>query len=158
MLRSSQGSPDALRRALLAKVHIAKAQLGLDEPHYRALLDAHGVTSSAALDIRGLEGLLAHFRELGWQEVPRKAARRDPKPRPLRPQSPADIRTDMLAKIEALLAEKGRREGAYVPWTYAEAILQRQCGVENLAWADLDQLKGVIAALDRDARRWERRA
>lgn len=148
---------EGLRRGLLAKVHIAKAQLGLTDPEYRAILARHGVESSAHLSPRGLEGLLGHFRELGWLEKPRKAAARDPRPKPLRPASPADIRTEMLAKIEALLAEKGREEGAYVPWSYATAILQRQCGVENLAWASLEQLAGVIAALARDARRKGRR-
>lgn len=144
----------ASRRGLLAKVHIAKAQLGLDEPHYRALLDAHGVESSAALDIRGLEGLLRHFQELGWSPAPPKASTRDS-----RPQQPkaAPGREAQLSKIEALLSEKGRTEGGYVPWTYARAILKRQCGVERLEWATSEQLAAVIAALTRDARRKGRR-
>ena len=141
-------------RGLLAKVHIAKAQLGLDEPHYRALLEAHGVESSTALDIRGLEGLLRHFQELGWSPAPSKAAARAPRPR--QPKA-APGREAQLSKIEALLTEKGRAEGSYVSWDYATAILQRQCQVERLEWATPEQLVGVIAALARDARRKGRR-
>jgi len=62
-----------------------------------------------------------------------------------------------MKKIEALLSEKGRVEGSYVPWDYAKAILQRQCGVERLEWASPEQLRGLIAALDKDARRKGRR-
>lgn len=155
--RSSGPQAAGLRRVLLAKVHVAKKQLGLDEPEYRALLAAHGVESSAQLSPRSLEGLLEHFRELGWQEAPRKAAAKDPKPKTMRPESPQDARIAMLYKVEAMLAEKGRKEGTYVPWSYAVAILQRQCGVERLEWASPEQLAAVIAALDRDAKRKGRR-
>lgn len=144
----------ASRRGLLAKVHVAKAQLGLDDDVYRAVLARHGVESSAALDIRGLEGLLAHFQDLGWSPAPPRAASRDPRPR--QPRA-APGREAQLSKIEALLSEKGRTEGGYVPWTYARAILKRQCGVERLEWATPEQLAAVIAALVKDAARKGRR-
>lgn len=151
---------DGLRRALIAKVHIAKTQLGLDDPHYRALLAAHGVESSKQLSTRALEGLLDHMRELGWQDQPKAKAAQDKhgRPRPSRPDAAsAQSREALMAKIEAQLSEKGGAEGGYVPWDYAKAILQRQCGVERLEWASLEQLRGLIAALDKDAKRKGRR-
>ena len=162
--RSRNPRADGLRRALLAKVHVAKKQLGLDDPEYRAVLARFEVESSAALDIRGLESLLAHFRDLGWNPAPSSvgAVREPPAltPAPVardhRPQA-SPGREALLAKIEALLSEKGRAEGSYVPWDYALAILQRQCGVERLEWASPEQLAAVIAALARDARRKGRR-
>ena len=56
------------RRGLLAKIHIAKKDLGLDDEAYRDVLAAHGVESSKNLDTKGLEKLLAHFEKLGWAE------------------------------------------------------------------------------------------
>ena len=56
-----------------------------------------------------------------------------------------------LKKIEALLAEAGR------PWSYADAIAKRICGVERVAWCKSAQLAGVIAALSVDAERHGRR-
>jgi len=61
------------RRSLLAKVHIAKKDLGLDDAAYRAILARFGVESSSRLDMKGLEKLLAHFEQLGWVSTPNQA-------------------------------------------------------------------------------------
>lgn len=55
------------RRAELAKIHIAKKELGLDEDTYRDILWAVCRARSAAeLDRAGRARLLNHFRYLGW--------------------------------------------------------------------------------------------
>lgn len=61
------------RRSLLAKVHIAKKDLGLDDSAYRAVLARHGVESSKDLDTKGMEKLLTHFEKLGWVSTPKQA-------------------------------------------------------------------------------------
>lgn len=61
------------RKGLLAKIHIAKAQLGLTDDAYRAVLAVHGVASSKDLDMRGMEAVLAHFEKLGWLPTPKQA-------------------------------------------------------------------------------------
>ena len=65
-----------------------------------------------------------------------------------------------MDKIEALLAEKGRVEGTHMPWAYAVAVLKKQSGGVTRCFehATPEQLRGVIAALTRDARRKGRRA
>ncbi len=58
-------SAQALRRAELAQIHIAKAQLGLSEDDYRLLLrTVTGKDSASELDWRGRAALLAHFKKL----------------------------------------------------------------------------------------------
>jgi hypothetical protein len=60
------------RSPMLAKVHIAKKELGLDDETYRdVLVRVTGKTSSKGLSDRQLDAVLVEFRRLGW--VPKKA-------------------------------------------------------------------------------------
>lgn len=64
-----------LRNAELAQIHIARAQLGIDEDTYRAVLwTVARVRSSKDLDWTGRKKLLEHFRAKGWKPTaPKKA-------------------------------------------------------------------------------------
>jgi phage gp16-like protein len=59
------------RRSELAKIHIAKAQLGLDDDTYHDILwTLSRVKSSADLDSQGRFKLLAHFPfQISWMEI-----------------------------------------------------------------------------------------
>lgn len=66
---------DQLRRSELAKIHIAKNDLGLDEDSYRDILwTICRVKSSADLDSKGRFKLLHHFKHLGWKPKKGKAS------------------------------------------------------------------------------------
>lgn len=124
--------PNNRRKYLIAKIHVAKKELGLEDETYRDLLLTNtGKTSCSELSVKELENL---FRQLQIVYGYREPARQKQKPQ--------------LAKIRALLADKGHREGMMVPEQYAVAILKRQCGVERLEWATSAQLRAVIAALE----------
>lgn len=125
----------------LAKIHIAKAQLGLDEDTYRALLArVAGVRSAKELSPRQIGAVLAEFQRLGWTPKPaKKAGRGTPKP--------AAERKALVGKIEAQLAEAGR------PWAYADGMALKMFKVERVEWCDTDQLRRLVAALTYDARR-----
>jgi phage gp16-like protein len=127
----------------LAKIHIAKAQLGLDDDTYRALLArVAGVRSAKELSPRQIGAVLAEFQRLGWTPKPaNKAGRSTPKP--------AAERKALVGKIEAQLADAGR------PWAYADAMALRMFKVERVEWCDTDQLRRLVAALTYDARRRE---
>jgi len=129
------------RRAMLAKIHIAKKDLGMDDGTYRAMLDnLYGVDSSAKLSPKQLDDLLGHLTKHGF--VARKKG-------DAAPSDSARNREPMLKKIAALLTELGQTEGRHVPWSYAVGILKRQSGVMRLEWATPKQLRAVIAALDK---------
>lgn len=64
-------SPNKLQRqrnGLLAIVHIAKKDLGLDDAAYRDVLGFWGVKSSGALSISELEELIDYFSSRGFQK------------------------------------------------------------------------------------------
>ncbi len=137
--------PREYQKAMLAKVHIARARLDLSEDDYRNMLwDVFGVDSSKELNLQGLHDLLQHLQKLGFQPVKRRDK-----------ANPLGGVDGQIRKIEALLAEKGRVEGTDVPWGYAVAILKRHTGGQVTKFDDAspEQLRGVIAALIRDARR-----
>lgn len=129
---------DARRAAELARIHCAKRDLGLDDETYRALLEqVAGQRSAAELDAAGRRAVLDHLTNL----LKRSG-------RPTYRRRPTNMRhKPMLTKIEAYLAEAGR------PWSYADAIAKRQCGVERVQWCTDEQLRAIIAALYRDAQR-----
>lgn len=163
-LRLSRGTERQERRkAMLAKVHIARNQQGMSEDDYRAMLDArYSVTSARDLTDRQLHDLLLYMQQLGVVFTRGSARKRSGKANRKR-DIPAALTHDdaelgreaYLKKIEALLAEKGRAEGTHMPWGYAVGILKRQTGgaIKSLDQADALQLRDVIAALVYDAKR-----
>lgn len=66
------------RRKCLAKIHIAKKELGLSDEGYRSLIDTTvpGKISAADLDDRQLQLLLDRLQTLGWRpRLPRASER-----------------------------------------------------------------------------------
>ena len=86
------------RQKDLAKIHIAKKQLGLDDATYREmLLQVAGVESAADLNAAGRRQVLAHLGRSGFS-----ARRRSKYPgRPMN-MDRGGSRADQLKKIEAL--------------------------------------------------------
>lgn len=165
--KRKRGSEDAeQRKALLAKVHVAKKQLALTDDEYRSMLEGNFCLPSAAyLSLTDLKRLVLIMAEYGFKptkgSAKRKATRKKTIPATLQP-GVDDIlkRKPLMKKIEALLTEKGRVEGTHVPWGYAVAVLKKQSGGVTRCFehATPEQLRGVISALTRDARRMGRRA
>lgn len=134
------------RRAMLAKVHLAKKDLALDEASYRGLLERVTKKASAAKCSQAqLHDVLAEFKRLGWKpkkKGPKRAGRRSLADRP---EEAAKIRAlwlDLwhLAQIrdpseEALAAYCKRMTGG------------RERGVDAIQWLDGDQADRVIKGL-----------
>jgi len=127
------------RRSLLAKVHIAKKDLGLADDAYRAILTRHGVESSSKLDMKGLEKLLDHFEKLGWVPTPKQT-----KPR-INPEyiTIPDGTPYAAQKRYALALAKA------LGWNLVglQKRIKLQFGVENILWLN-DQ--GALQALIKD--------
>lgn len=135
------------RRSLLAKVHIGAKALGMDDDTYRDMLEAlTGQRSAGKLTEKQLALVIAAMRKRGWADEDQRPARKKPKAR-----TAPDCRP-LLDKVGALLADSGR------PWAYAVGMVKRMYGVERLEWAQPEQLRGVIAALVKDAKRRAQRA
>lgn len=133
--------PAQPRNNALAQIHIAKAQLGLDDDTYRAMLwGLARVKSAADLDHAGRAKVLAHLKASGFKD------KRAGRPRP------APDRVEQVRKVEALLADAGR------PWDYAHAMAKRMFGVERVDFCTPDHLQRLIAALVYDQKRRAERA
>lgn len=124
-----------ISRAITAKIHIARQQLGLDDAAYRAILAREaGVRSSKELTRSTAVRVLKELERLGFQPKPGTKTRG--KPHNFK-RMPA-----MIDKVEAQLADMG------LPWSYADAIGKQMWGIERTAWVrDEEKLKGMIAAL-----------
>ncbi|MEW6314315.1 MAG: regulatory protein GemA [Pseudomonadota bacterium] len=134
----------AERRKEIQLIHIAKAELGLDDETYRDMLfTVARVRSSAALDWQGRKAVLDHLKARGFKVRSAKQAGKPANP-------PAEL-APMIARIEALLAEAQR------PWAYANGMARRMFGVERLEWCSADQLHRIVAALMVDQRRRKER-
>lgn len=125
-------------RSDLAKIHIARKQLAMDEDTYRDMLQAvAGVKSAKDLDDKGAAKVLAHLQRSGFKPTKQTSQR----PRV------TDGRARLMRKVEALLAAGGK------PWGYAEAMAKRMFGIDRLEWCDHDQLWRLAAALQMSANR-----
>jgi len=133
-------TPDPRRAKDLARIHLAKKELGLDDDTYRDLLQSlTGQRSAAGLDAKGRWKVMQHLAQAGA-----KSARGD------HPGKPAIVRTDkapLISKIEAQLAEAGR------PWAYVHAMAKKMFKHDQIQLCDPDQLRRIVAALAYDARR-----
>jgi len=132
------------KNAQIAKIHIAKAQLGMDDETYRAfLMRVAGVQSSKPLTPKQLGRVLFELEKLGFKPTISKKAGRA---RPKLPQS----RQKILAKIEALLSEAGR------PFAYADGMAQQMFKRQRLEWLTDRELYKLMQALIVDANRRKR--
>jgi len=134
------------KQSLLAKVHIARKDLGLDDEAYRSLMErTTGHRSAADCAVHELARAVAELRRLGWTPTSKTG-------KGGKPGKPAKGKAALMGKITALLAE-GQR-----PDAYAEAIARRMYRRDKLDFCTPKELQGVIAALSKDAKRHGRRA
>lgn len=134
---------DAARRTRLARIHVARKKLGMDETSYRALLlRITGLDSCGSMSAQQHLAVLDEMRRLGFRDEraeARNAAFRG------RPKGISDV--PLLRKIEALLTDAKR------PWSYGHAMAKRMFRVARIEWLNGEQLRRLVAALEIDARR-----
>lgn len=120
------------RRNMLAKIHIAKKDLGLSEDAYRAILAGiGGVESAGDLDLGGLNDVLAHMQRLGFE--------------PKRSKATGTLPKDKAGQIKRIWAQcfSLRRP---VP-EYADGMAKKMFGIAKVQWCNPVQLRAVSIAL-----------
>lgn len=130
---------DAIRRAKLATIHIAKKTLGMDDETYREMLGNFGLKSSKDASVSKLDEIITHLESKGFETKKRKN-----QPKAVKGQAPE---TALMGKIGALLAD------GKLSWAYGHGIAKKMFGVERLEWCDCQQLRKVVAALEYNAKR-----
>ncbi len=87
------------RGAALAKLHIAKKELALDDDSYRALLVRHGAPeddpSAKHMRLQQIDNALQELKQKGWKPKPRKVASR---------QSPVSRHNHQKTRIDKIRA------------------------------------------------------
>lgn len=139
------------KKALLAKIHIAKKDLCLDDGMYRDILKrVTGKDSSSKMLISELEKVIAEFGNLGWKPSVSKAYKTSQNYKDRYGRKPNigeahQSRKTKVDKIEALLADMGKH------WNYAHSIAKRVTKGEklNVDFCSDEELTKIISALTR---------
>lgn len=131
------------RQAALAKIHIAKKELHLDDDTYRHLLqEVAGVTSSKDLNEQGMKKVLERLQQAGFK--PRAA----PKTRALANDSQSRMIRGLWLQLHELGAVRSPDEAAL------GAFVKRMTGSEALQWLSDRKASVVIEHL----KKWRKRA
>lgn len=133
----------AVRRNNLAKIHIAKQQLCLDDEDYRLIVKrVCGVESAAEADFSGHLQLLKEFKRLGWKPKPAKTA-----------QAPSikDPQTRRIRWLWLRLIEVGEVRSTEL--SALASYVKRLTGVDRLEWLTAAQAHRVIGGLQQWAGR-----
>jgi phage gp16-like protein len=130
------------RRRELARIHLLKRDLRLDDECYGdVLFTVARVRSAADLDAHGRKAVIRHMSS----RLPHGQRRAGAKGYPGEPRT-LDKRP-LLQKIGAQLADAGR------PWSYAEALAKRIAHKDRLRFCSDAELSKIVAALAIDAKR-----
>lgn len=133
---------DKHRRSMIAKVHVARQQLAIDEDDYRQIiLDESGQTSLAKCEDKQLELVIGRLKKLGFQPLPSK-------------RSKGAAQHPMARKARAMwisLYQLGvvRNSGEEA----LEAFAKRQLKCDKLVWARQSDAYRLIEALKAMAER-----
>lgn len=124
------------RRAMLAKINIARHQLAMAEDDYRQILfDETGKSSLRACSEGELDRMLARLKALGFQPLP-KAGGKSAAQHPMAKKARA-----MWISLHQLGVVQNPSEKAL------EAFARRQLGCERLVWARQSDAYRLIEAL-----------
>jgi phage gp16-like protein len=135
-----------LERNLIAKIHLAKKDLGFDDDRYRALL--MGVTGkSSCRDMTYLElvDVLDAFVKEGFVVTVKKKPSRSGKPETATRKIENTPGQKKIFKLWFLLADAGfTNRGA----RYLNAFIKKQTGIEAIEWVkSANDERAVIEAL-----------
>lgn len=140
-------APDPRRTKDLARIHLAKKELDLDDATYRSLLrSTTGKTSAGALGPGERWKVLLQLGRMGAKSGA-PAGSEGGKPFPGKPTMVPVESVALLSKIEAFLAEARR------PWTYAHAMAKHMFNQDQVQHCEPEELRKIVAALAIDAQR-----
>ncbi len=130
-----------IKRTLIAKIHIAKKDLGLDDGTYKDVLKRiTGKDSSKNMTLNELKAVLDDFSRRGFvAKRTAKTAKRHGKKTTAHQQNQS--RQAMIDKIEAILADMG------LHWNYAHTMSNNMFGKLQLQFCTDDEMFKVMQAM-----------
>ena len=137
--RPARFAADPQRRVMIAKLHLAKKDLRLEDEDYRLVLQrVTGKSSAADLSAAQLDAALKEMKRLGWQAKPASGRASNPA---------ANKARAMLISLGLMGVIRNTSEAAL------NAFARRQTGIEHLSWVNQDHVYKLIEALKAIANR-----
>lgn len=122
------------KKILMAKIHIAKKDLGLDDDTYRDVLwRVTGKRSCKDMTIAQLQDVVKDMEASGFK--PKSAPKHGKKP------SVVSKREPLMGKIHAMLTDMG------LHWNYAHGMADSMFKIKRLQWLNDSQLYKLTQAL-----------
>ncbi len=135
------------RRADLAKIHIAKQDLGLDRETYEAILWHQAkVHSSADLDAAGRGKVLAYFKSKGWSPKRGKGSPTSQHKAPGSKSQADKIRALWITMHKAGMIKNGSEQSL-------NHYVKRITGIDQVDWLYSNKANRVIESL----KQWQAR-
>lgn len=144
-MQTKRAKVSTAKMAMMAKIHIAKKELGLDDGTYRDVLwRVTGKRSCKKMLIGELEAVVKDMEASGFKS---KAA-------PKHGKKPVVIgrRVNLMNKIEAMLADMS------LHWNYAHGMADKMFGIKRLQWLNDSQLYKLTQALSVHQKREAKKA
>ena len=122
-----------------AVIHIAKAQTGMTDDEYRALLSSVGVKSSTELSCKKFDVLMNEFERLGFRTTSaswsksKRSLKRKRKVNNL-PQS----KKQLMKKLEAIVLDMN------LSWAYVDSIAKSRFKVDTVQWLEVGDLYKLV--------------
>lgn len=148
---SSAQSQANQRRGLLAKIHVAKTQLRLNEGEWEMIKRSYKVESCADMTIPQLENMVKLLKHYGWKEQIR--IRQTTAGTGLnQPPNPEQL-TALRTRVQELWGEIAIQSPAPNEKRLA-GLVKKICGVDDLTWcrsaAKLERLLAVLGKIVKD--------
>ena len=122
------------RRGLLAKIHIAKKEMGLNGGEYEMILRGFKVASAADMTIPQLENCVKLMKHYGWKELSLSARHTPGK----NPEQLVALRQRCIDLAREIPNGEKRLAG----------LAEKICGTAQLAWChDVKKLGRLLAAM-----------
>lgn len=133
-MQTKRAKVSTAKMAMMAKIHIAKKELGLDDDTYRDVLwRVTGKRSCKKMLIGELEAVVKDMEASGFK--PKTTPKHGKKP------TVTKRRQGLIDKIEAILADMG------LHWNYAHGVGEQMFQIKRLQFLNDQQLYKVTQAL-----------
>lgn len=136
-------------RAELAKIHIAKKELGLDDTAYKGLLSTYNVESSADLNDQQASDLVNRFQQMGWK--PKGNGRGKLKFEQLKGRGKGFAKPAQLRKIEVIWRRiaRDKSDQALSRFIERQTATTNRKGISKIEWLKDYHAHAVLCALQK---------
>ncbi len=120
-----------------AVIHIAKAQTGMTDDEYKALLSSVGVKSSTALNGKTFGVIMKKFEKLGFRTTSAAGSKRSYK-RKRKVNNLPGSKKNLMKKLEAIVLDMD------LSWAYVDSIAQSRFKVDTVQWLETGDLYKLV--------------